>query len=63
MTLTTDYEKGSVRVHILNTQGVQVRNFSMKGSATLDVSDLPSGLYFVYVIGGEMISRKVVIQK
>ena len=63
MTLTTDYEKGSVRVHILNTQGVQVRNFSMKGSATLDVSDLPSGLYFVYVIGGEMITQKIIIEK
>ena len=61
MTLSTDYEKGSMRVHILNSQGVEVRNFSMKGSATLDVSDLPSGLYFVYVIGGQMVTRKIII--
>ena len=63
MTLSTDYEKGSVRVRILNAQGVTVRNFSMKGSATIDVSDLPAGMYFVQVLGGKMVTRKVVVQK
>ena len=63
MTLSTDYEKGSVRVRILNAQGVTVRNFSMKGSATIDVNDLPAGMYFVQVLGGKMVTRKVVVQK
>ena len=62
MKISSDYDKGSMRVHILNAQGMEVRNFSMKDSATLDVSDLPSGLYFVYVIGGKMVTRKVIIR-
>ena len=62
MNITTDYEKGRVTVRIINAQGAQVRQFSMKGSATIDVSDLPSGLYFVHVIGGKVMSKKVMIQ-
>ena len=62
MTITTDYEKGKASVVIINPQGVKVRGFSMKGSTTVDVSDLPSGLYFVHVIGGKVVTRKVVIQ-
>ena len=62
MTITTDYNKGSVSVHIINAQGVKVRGFSVKETATIDVSDLPSGLYFVHVVGGKVITRKVVIQ-
>ncbi|MBR5912574.1 MAG: T9SS type A sorting domain-containing protein [Bacteroidales bacterium] len=62
MTITTDYEQGRVSVHILNAQGVEVRGFSMKGSATIDMSDLPSGLYFVNVIGGKVVTKKVVIE-
>ena len=34
----------------------------MQGSTTVDVSDLPSGIYFVHVIGGKVVTRKVVIQ-
>ena len=62
MTITTDYEKGKTTVRIINAQGVQVRQFSMKGSATIDVSDLPSGIYFVHVIGGKVMTKKVMIQ-
>ena len=62
MTITTDYEKGKASVRIINAQGVQVRQFSMKGSATIDVSDLPSGIYFVHVIGGKVVTKKVMIQ-
>ena len=62
MTITTDYEKGRAGVVIINSQGMKVRNFSMKGSTTVDVSDLPSGLYFVHVIGGKVVTRKVMIQ-
>ena len=62
MTITTDYDIGSVSVRIINAQGVKVRGFSVKETATIDVSDLPSGLYFVHVVGGKVITRKVVIQ-
>ena len=63
MTITTDYELGRVGVHIINAQGVQVRGFSMKGSTTIDVSDLPAGLYFVHIVGGKVVTRKVIIKK
>ena len=63
MTITTDYDKGKASVRIMNSQGVTVRVFSMKGSATIDVSDLPSGIYFVHIIGGKVVTRKVVIQQ
>ena len=62
LTITTDYDKGKASVHIINAQGVKVRGFSMKGSATIDVSDLPSGMYFVHIIGGKVVTRKVVIE-
>ena len=62
MTITTDYDKGSASVLIINSQGVKVRGFSVKGSSTIDVSDLPSGLYIVHIIGGKVVTRKVIIE-
>ena len=34
----------------------------MDKQATIDVSDLPAGLYFVNVIGGKVITEKIVIE-
>jgi hypothetical protein len=34
----------------------------MEGSTTVDVSDLPSGMYLVHVVGGKVVTRKVMIQ-
>ena len=62
MTIATDYELGKLCVHILNAQGVEVRGFVMDKSATIDVSDLPAGLYFVNVIGGKVVTRKVIVE-
>ena len=62
MTITTDYDKGRASVRIINSQGVMVRQFSMKGTTTINVSDLPAGMYFVHVIGGEVVTKKVVIE-
>ena len=62
LTIATDYEHGMVCVHILNAYGVEVRGFVMEGSKTIDVSDLPAGIYFVNIIGGKMVTRKVVIE-
>ena len=62
MTIMTDYEQGAVGVHIFNAQGVEVRHFSMKGSATIDMSNLPSGMYFVHIVGGKIVTKKVIIE-
>ena len=62
LTITTNYEKGRASVVFISPQGAKVRGFSMQGSTTVDVSDLPSGIYFVHVIGGKVVTRKVVIQ-
>ena len=60
LTITSDYETGRNSVHIINAQGVEVRKFSMKGTATVDMSDLPAGVYFVQILGGKMITRKII---
>ncbi len=62
MTITTDYELGRMSVHILNAYGVEVRGFSMDKETTIDVSSLPSGLYFVNIIGGKVVTKKVIIE-
>lgn len=62
MTIATDYELGRISVHILNAQGVEVRGFNLEGTKTIDVSDLPAGVYFVNLIGGIVVTRKVVIE-
>ncbi|MCR5013266.1 MAG: T9SS type A sorting domain-containing protein [Bacteroidales bacterium] len=62
MSIKTDYEKGKLCVHILNAYGTEVRGFVMDKECTIDVSDLPAGLYFVSVIGGKVQTQKVIIQ-
>ena len=60
--LTTDYDKGKVCVHIVNMQGQEVRNFVFEGSTTIDISDFASGMYFVNVIGGQLVTKKLVVK-
>ena len=60
--LTTDYDKGKVCVHIVNMQGQEVRNFVFEGSTILDISDLAPGMYFVNVIGGQVVTKKLVVR-
>ena len=62
MTIATDYELGKLCVHIMNTQGQEVRGFVMDKQTTIDVSDLPAGLYFVSVIGGKVVTQKVIVE-
>ena len=62
MTIKTDYDKGKLCVHIHNAYGVEVRGFVMDSQATIDVSDWAPGVYFVNVIGGKVITKKVIIQ-
>ena len=60
--LTTDYDKGYVCVHIVNMQGQEVRNFVFEGTATIDISDFAPGMYFVNVIGGQVVTKKLVVR-
>ena len=60
--LTTDYDKGKVSVHILNIHGQEVRNFVFSGSTTINISDLAPGMYFVNVLGGQLITKKLVVK-
>ena len=60
--LTTDYDKGYVCVHIVNMQGQEVRNFVFSESAIIDISDFAPGMYFVNVIGGELVTKKLIVK-
>ena len=60
--LTTNYDKGKVCVHILNVHGQEVRNFVFSETTTIDISDLAPGMYFVNVIGGQVVTKKLVIK-
>jgi hypothetical protein len=60
LTITTDYEKGRTGVQILNAQGVKVRGFNMQGTVTIDMSDLPAGVYFVQILGGQMVTKRII---
>jgi hypothetical protein len=43
-------------------QGQEVRNFVFSETTTIDVSDLAPGMYFVNVIGGQVVTKKLVIK-
>ena len=60
--LTTDYDKGKVCVHIVNMQGQEVRNFVFEGSTIIDISDFAPGMYFVNVIGGQLVTKKLIVK-
>jgi hypothetical protein len=62
MTIATDYEMGKLCVHILNAQGQEVRGFVMDKQATIDVSGWAPGLYFVNIIGGKVVTKKVIVE-
>ncbi|MGP1447557.1 MAG: T9SS type A sorting domain-containing protein [Candidatus Limimorpha sp.] len=62
LTITTDYDKGKLCVLLINMQGQIVRNFTVDKSRSIDVSDLPSGVYMLKMLGGTVITQKIMIQ-
>ncbi|MBR4391132.1 MAG: T9SS type A sorting domain-containing protein [Bacteroidales bacterium] len=60
LTLKTDYDKGAVSVLILNMQGQEMMYFTFTGERTIDVGTLPSGIYFVKMLGGSVITKKFI---
>ena len=61
VTLRTDYDKGAISVMVLNMQGQIVATFTMEGLRTLDVSRWPSGVYTVQMLGGSVVTKKILI--
>jgi len=60
--LSTDYEKGAVNVMVLNMQGQIVATFAFERQCTIDVSHWPSGIYMVKMLGGNVITKKLVVE-
>lgn len=60
--LSTNYDKGKLSVHILNVHGQEVRNFVFSESTTINISDLAPGMYFVNVIGGQVVTKKLIVK-
>jgi len=58
--LSTNYEKGRMCCHIVNMQGQEVRNLVFEGETTINIEDLPSGIYMVSFIGGQVVTKKFV---
>ena len=61
-TLRTDYDKGAVSVMMLNMYGQMVMFFTVEGQRTIDVSRLPAGVYTLQMLGGSMVTKKVVVE-
>ena len=62
-TLRTDYSKGAFSVMMLNMQGQLVMFFTVEGQRTIDVSRLPAGVYTLQMLGGSVVTEKLVIEK
>lgn len=61
VTISTDYDKGTVSAMMLNALGQMVMYFTIDGECTIDVSRLPSGVYTLQLLGGSVISRKLIV--
>lgn len=61
VTINTDYEKGTVSVMMLNVWGQMVMYFTVDGERTIDVSHLPAGIYTLQILGGSLVSKKLII--
>ena len=62
VTIHTNYEHGTVSVMMLNTLGQMVMYFTVEGERTIDVSHLLAGVYTLQMLGGRLVTQKVVIQ-
>ena len=62
VTFRTDYDKGVVSVMVLNMQGQMVMFFTVEGQRTIDVSCLAKGVYTVQMLGGSVVTKKLVVR-
>ncbi len=61
-TISTDYEKGALSVMMLNMYGQMVMFFTVEGQRTIDVSHLPAGVYTLQMLGGSVVTQKLVVE-
>ena len=61
LTISTDYDKGAVSVMMLNMYGQMVMFFTVEGQRTIDVSRLPAGIYTLQMLGGSLVTEKLII--
>lgn len=61
-TLRTDYDKGAVSVMMLNMYGQMVMFFTVEGQRTIDVSHLPAGVYTLQMLGGSLVTKKIIVE-
>ena len=61
-TLSTDYDKGVVSVMMLDMYGQMVMFFTVEGQRTIDVSRLPAGVYTLQMLGGSVVTQKVIVE-
>jgi hypothetical protein len=62
-TLTLAAETEGVKdVVIVNSLGQTVKEFSFETSTTVDIKDLNSGVYFVKILGENVLTKKVVVK-
>ena len=62
-TLTLTSETAGVQeVKIVNSLGQIVKEFSFETNATIDIRDLNSGVYFVKVLGDNLVTKKIVVR-
>ena len=62
VTIRTDYDKGAVSVMMLNMQGQMVMFFTVEGQRTIDVNRLPAGVYTLQMLGGSIVTEKIIIE-
>ena len=62
VTINTDYDKGAVSVMVLNMQGQIMAIFTVEGQCTIDVSRWPAGVYTLQMLGGCLVTRKLVVE-
>jgi len=47
---------------VLNMQGQMVMFFTVEGQRTIDVSRWPAGVYTLQMLGGSVVTRKLVVE-
>ena len=62
LTISTDYDKGAVSVMMLNMYGQMVMFFTVEGQRIIDVSRLPAGIYTLQMLGGSVVTKKVIVE-
>ena len=62
VTISTNYEKGTISVMMLNAWGQMVMYFTVDGERTIDVSQLSAGVYTLQMLGGSVVTKKLIIR-